>query len=206
MANRRLASLKKAWGEFVGPEATAVDTTIALSLGAVGALVAPTPILRLAAADLWGGVWANNTRACARWYARPGQTDADYLKFAAAHIHPGMLAWTDRNQQRRVPAWLWATATYGYLLASTVAIRRMTHRRRLLGATLTAGGVALDAALGPSRAAPWFAPVFYSKLLLGHASSTLWPDSAMRAGPTRQFGVTLPPSSPAALLSPVLPS
>lgn len=181
MKNRRLASLKRAWGEFVGPEATAVDTTMALSFGAIGAVIAPTPILRLAAADLWGGVWANNTRACARWYARPGQTDADYLKFATMHVHPGALAWTDRTQQRRVPGWLWASAHYGYLLASTMAIRRLPHRRRMLGATLTAGGVALDTTLGPSRSAPWFAPVFYSKLLLGHASSALWPDSALRA-------------------------
>jgi hypothetical protein len=172
--------LRRAWDEFVGPEATAVDNTIALSLGALGAVTAPTPILRIGAADLWGGVWANNTRACARWYARPGQTDADYLKFAAMHIHPFVLAWADRGQRRRVPGWLWASAHYGYLMASTVAIRRFGKRRRLLGATLTAGGIALDAALGPSRAARWFAPVFYSKLLLGHASAALWPDSALR--------------------------
>ena len=85
-----------------------------------------------------------------------------------------------RAEQRRVPGWVWASAHYGYLMASTVAIRRLPRRRRMLGATLTAGGVLLDATLGPSRAAPWFAPVFYSKLLLGHASSALWPDSALR--------------------------
>jgi hypothetical protein len=34
----------------------------------------------------------NNAKACARSYARPSQTDADYLKFAAMHIHPGVLA------------------------------------------------------------------------------------------------------------------
>jgi hypothetical protein len=27
------------------------------------------------AADLWGGVWANNTKACARWYERQAQTN-----------------------------------------------------------------------------------------------------------------------------------
>lgn len=173
--------LRRVWDEFVGPEATATDNTIALSLGALGAVISPTPILRLAAADLWGGVWANNTKACARWYARPGQTNADYLKFAALHVHPAVLAWADREEQRRVPGWVWASAHYGYLMASTVAIRRLPSRRRVLGATLTAGGILFDIALGPSRAAPWFAPVFYIKLLLGHASSALWPDQALRS-------------------------
>jgi ipoprotein LpqH len=98
-------------------------------------------------------VWANNTKACARWHERPGQTDADHLKFAALHVHPAVLAWADRAEERRVPGWVWAAAHYGYLMASTVAIRRIPRRRRLLGAALTAGGVLLDAALGPSRAA-----------------------------------------------------
>ena len=90
---------------------------IAISLGALGAVIAPTPIQRLAAADLWGGVWANNTKACARWYGLPGQTDADYLKFAALHVHPAVLARADRAEQRRVPGWVWASAHYGYLMA-----------------------------------------------------------------------------------------
>lgn len=80
---------------------------------------------------------------------------------------------------RRVPAWVWGSAHYGYLMASTLTIRCAPQWRRPLGAALTAGGVALDAALGPSRAAPWFAPVYYSKLLLGHASAALWPDAAL---------------------------
>lgn len=178
--------LRRAWDEFVGPEATPIDNTMALMLGAIGAVVAPTPILRLAAADLWGGVWANNTRACAQWYGRAGQTDADYVKFAALHVHPAVIAWSDRAEKRRVRGWAWAVAHYGYLMGCTVAIRRAPHCRRPLGAALTAGGVLLDAALGPSRAAPWFAPVYYSKLLLGHASSALWPDSVLR-GQGRNF-------------------
>ena len=146
--------LRKAWGEFVGPEATAVDNTIAISLGALGAVIAPTPIQRLAAADLWGGVWANNTKACARWYGLPGQTDADYLKFAALHVHPAVLARADRAEQRRVPGWVWASAHYGYLMASTVAIRRLPRRRRVLGATLTAGGASCCSVMHRRRCGP----------------------------------------------------
>lgn len=171
--------LRTEWDEFVGPEATATDNTITLALGILGAITAPNLMLRVMAADLWGGAWANNTKACARWYERPAQTDGDHLRFAALHAHPALLAWMDRAEPRRVRAWAWASAHYGYLMASTLAIRRSPRRRRVLGATLTAGGVLLDAAMGPSRAAPWFAPVYYTKLLLGHASAALWPDSAL---------------------------
>lgn len=65
-----MGRLHTVWDEFVGPEATATENMIALSLCALGAAISPTPILRLAAPDLWGGVWANNTKACTRWYAR----------------------------------------------------------------------------------------------------------------------------------------
>jgi hypothetical protein len=103
----------KAWGEFVGPEATAVDNTIALSLGALGAVIAPTPILRLAAADLWGGVWANNT------------------KVGPLRLPDGI----DGGDTPPPP--------------STAGTRRDADGR-------------------------------WSKLLLGHASSALWPDSTLR--------------------------
>ena len=150
--------LRKAWGEFVGPEATAVDNTIAISLGALGAVIAPTPIQRLAAADLWGGVWANNTKACARWYGLPGQTDADYLKFAALHVHPAVLARADRAEQRRVPGWVWASAL-----------------------RLPDGIDGGDTPPPPSTAGTRRdADGRWSKLLLGHASSALWPDSTLR--------------------------
>jgi hypothetical protein len=192
MRSAILQRLRKEWNEFVGPEATATDNTITMTLGLLGAIAAPNAtsarrrtamvdnlLLRALAMDLWGGAWANNTEACARWYERPGQTDADHLEFAALHAHPVVLAWMDRAERRRFPTWVWATARYGFLMASTVAIRRLPRRRRALGAALTAAGISLDAALGPSRAAPWFAPVYYSKLLLGHASAALWPDRAL---------------------------
>lgn len=185
--------LDKAWREFVGPEATTTDTTVALGLAGVGAVAAPyvrrpgrragtweSLILRLFAIDLWGGAWVNNTKACARWYERPGQTDTNHLVFASLHLHPMVLAGLDRGESRRAPAWVWAGAHYGYLMASTLAIRRAPRWRRPLGAALTAGGVALDAALGPSRVAPWFAPVYYSKLLLGHASAALWQEADLK--------------------------
>src|ERR671912_638803 len=102
--------LRTAWGEFVGPEATAAENGLMLSSGLAGLAVAPfltaaaralplgeALLLRILAGDLWGGVVANNTRACARWYERPGQTDADHLRFAAAHLHPVLVAGLDRR-------------------------------------------------------------------------------------------------------------
>lgn len=179
--------LQREWDEFVGPGASAVDTTLTLTLGVLGGAVAPTLarakvgrssalILRAMALDLWGGAWVNNTRTCAQWYERPGQTDADHLKFAALHLHPIALAVLDRRQPRRVR---WALANYAYLVVATAAIRAFPRRRRVLGLVLTLAGLGLDSTLGSSRAAPWFASVFYTKLLLGHASAALWSDSAL---------------------------
>ena len=182
--------LRTGWDEFVGPEATVVDNTLTLGAGLAGLVVAPalTPaaralprgeavLLRILAADLWGGVVANNTRACARWYERPGQTDADHLRFAAAHLHPVLVAVLDRRAPgAHGPAGLGAVARYGYLLLATTLIRRARGRRRRLAAVaLTLGGIGLDSVLGRAAVAPWFGPVYYAKLLLGHAGAALWP-------------------------------
>lgn len=195
MPRRRLAAtewIRKQWHDFVGPEATRTDNTISLTLAALGGLAAHRLSRRPLgtadellvdglAGDLWGGAWANNTRACARWYERRGQTDRDHLKFAVLHAHPAVYAWVDRRDRAR-PA-VWAAAHYGYLLAATALIRAQPRHRRLLGVVTTAGGVALDRVLGPSSAAPWFAPVFYTKLLLGHASAARWSDAELSAPP-----------------------
>jgi hypothetical protein len=133
-------------------------------------------LLVCAAVDLWGGAWANNTLACARWYERPGQTDADHLRFAAAHLHPLVLAGIEGGGGSRLRR---AGLHYAYLLGATWVIRRAGRHRRVLGVACTVGGVTLDRVLGPSAAAPWFGPVFYAKLLLGHAAAALWPDSAI---------------------------
>jgi hypothetical protein len=191
--------LRTAWDEFVGPEATPLDNTLTLGTGLAGLVLAPSlsraaralpggeaALLRVLAADLWGGVVANNTRACARWYERPGQTDADHLRFAAAHLHPLLVAFLDRRTPgARVPGGGGAVARYGYLLLATVLIRRASgDRRRLAAAALTLAGIVLDRALGPAAVAPWFGPVYYAKLLLGHAGAALWPPEALPAEAT----------------------
>lgn len=202
-------ALKRAWGEFVGPEVTRRDTVIELTLGALGAGLAPrlsrgrrpkgwrSALLRAMAADLWGGVWANSTLACARWYERPAQTDRDHLRFAATHLHPFLLAGLDGPRDRAGRSrWGWAAATYGYLIAATALARAAPSARRPLGVVLTAGGVALDRVLGPSPVAPWFAPVFYGKLVFGHATAARHGDAALRRPPV-SGGAGLSRSAPA---------
>lgn len=103
------------------------------------------------------------------------------LTFAAAHLHPLAYAWIDRHH--RANPTVWAATHYGYLLVATLVIRARPRHRRLLGVLTTVGGVALDRALGPSSAAPWFGPVFYAKLLLGHASAARWSDAELAAAP-----------------------
>jgi hypothetical protein len=184
-----VSAVRTAWLEFVGEETTPTGTATILGLAALGGYLAPRlagarlgavkdTLLVVSAVDLWGGAWANNTVACARWYERPGQTDADHIRFAIAHVHPLVLAWIDGGGRRR---WRWALANYGYLLAATWVLRRAGGHRRAAGAATTLGGIVLDARLGPSRAAPWFAPVFYAKLLMGHASAGLWSERTLSA-------------------------
>ncbi|MEZ0341385.1 hypothetical protein ACAG25_15515 [Mycobacterium sp. pV006] len=187
--SEQIGPLRRAWFEFVGPETGPAGTATILGLAGLGGLdalrhtrrlgAARTTLLAVCAVDLWGGAWANNTAACARWYERPGQTDADHLRFALVHLHPLVLAWVDGADRR---GWWHAGARYAYLVAATVLIRRFRAHRRPLGWVLTAGGVALDAALQPYPSARWFGPVFYLKLLAGHAAAARWPDETLSTG------------------------
>ena len=176
------------WDRFVGPGATTVENVGTVALGVAGAVLAPrlkrntahpaggaferlpTLLVQLMAADLWGGAWCNNTPA-AHWYQRPGQGSGQHLLFAAAHVHPLLLATLDRKYGERASSWWWAAAHYTYLITTTALVARGgRRRRRLLGLTTAAGGVVLDRLLGASFSAPWFAPVYYAKLLAGHAA------------------------------------
>lgn len=194
------ASLHRTWGAFVGPEATRVNHALTALTTAAGALAAPITatargagagravLAGLMAVDLVGGAYVNNTRACARWYERPGQGSTDHYAFAACHVHPAAVAWLDaapprRDARRRVHPGAWAAAHYAYMAAATVVIRRYPARRRILAAAFTAGGLALDELLGPSHTAPWFAWTYYPKLLLGHAGAALWSDNELGSPP-----------------------
>lgn len=181
--------LRRYWGQLVGPEATPLNTTVSVASCAVGmfggAWVARrsgaghwlTAFVSLLATDLVGGAYVNNTRACARWYERPGQGSKQHLAFAAAHLHPFALAYADRRVGQRPDAVRWSVAHYIYMMASTAAIRSIAERRRSAGVIFTAGGLMLDRAIGPSEVAPWFAWTFYPKLLMGHAAASLWTDA-----------------------------
>jgi hypothetical protein len=143
----------------------------------------PAAVLRLLALDLWGGAWCNNTPAAARWYHRDGQGAAQHLVFSAGHVHPVVLAWLDGDVHRH--RLRWALALYGYLLAATAVVSAARDRRvrRALSLVTTVGGVLLDRGLGPSAAAPWFAPVFFAKLLGGHAAgAALLPTDPLSRG------------------------
>ena len=177
------------WDRIVGPNAGLVENVGTVGLGLVGAAVAPglrrgpSPpshrlaealapgVLRILALDLWGGAWCNNTPAAARWYHRRGQGRAQHLAFAAAHVHPFVLAWLDRGSGRGGgrSRMVWALGQYGYLMTATAFLAghdRGTQRAAALVAA--AVGVLLDRLLGTSSSAPWFGPVYYLKLLAGH--------------------------------------
>ena len=190
--------LRDQWGSFVGPENSAAENALTFASAALGCALSVDAARRrgldgrrraalgLASLDLWGGAVANNTRSCARWYERPGQGLTSHLRFAAAHLHPFLVAWVDRSALAGRRRLVWALAHYLYLLLATWAVRRVGGRlRRPAAVAATGAGVALDVGLGPSAAAPWFAAVFYIKLLLGHAGAALWSDARLRHESTR---------------------
>ncbi len=148
--DNHVTRIRRLWAAFVGPEATATNhvvTAAATSLGAgIATLIvrgrhgntADAVVATLLATDLAGGVYVNN-RACARWYERAGQGDAEHLKFAASHVHPGAVAWLDRQTHQGLPGWAWAVAHYAYMMGATVAIRRAPQRRRAVGVGSASG-------------------------------------------------------------------
>ncbi|WNV74485.1 hypothetical protein [Geodermatophilus sp. DSM 44513] len=196
------AGLPGVWDRIAGPGAGPVENAGSFGLGLAGAVLAPLlarshvrgrrgadPVLRVLAVDLWGGAWCNNTPAAARWYHREGTGPAQHLAFSAGHLHPVVLAVLDGGPRRA--RLRWALALYGYLLGATavLTVPRDRRLRRVLGLATTAGGVALDRALGPSAAAPWFAPVFFAKLLAGHAAgAALLPADPLAERPDRRTG------------------
>lgn len=135
--------------------------------------------MRMIAADLWGGVWVNNTPSCVRWYERPGQGTAEHVGFAALHVaHPAAIGLVDVREGNRSArsAANWALGNYAWMLVSSLGIRLAPPRARLpLAVAASAAGVALARRLGASGAAPWFGPVYYAKLLIGHAAGSVWP-------------------------------
>ena len=76
----------------------------------------------------------------------------------------------------------------GFLMLATVAVLRCAgERRRAASALATVAGIALDRRLGRWPAMPWFGPVFYVKLLAGHAGGVLV-GGVTRTGHGRSFG------------------
>ena len=166
-------------GEFVGPEATAAENTLTLSSGLAGLIVAPS--LTAAARALPLGEAALLRRRTLR--ARPvGVASGRTTDACPCTLQPRAPASRSvhrldrRTPGARVPGLVWAGSHYGYLMLATALVRRSTgQRRRLAAVALTLGGIVLDRALGSAAVAPWFGPVYYAKLLLGHAGAALWP-------------------------------
>jgi hypothetical protein len=169
------------WDEFVGPGATAAETGGALALGAAGGVAAPLWLRRrapeagrvrlglaaLVGSDIGGGVWTNATVAAKRWYAPAGAGPGARVAFAAAHLHPYLVAASDPRRPVR-----WALALHAAAVAGTVATALVPRRLALPVAVAAAlGGQAAAALAGDTpRGWEWFAPAYLAKLLVGHAA------------------------------------
>jgi hypothetical protein len=166
----------QAFRRLVGPEATRFENTGTIATALVGAAwsvraarraALSTPATALAAVfalDLVGGTWTNMTPSCKRWYHRPGQGPMSHLAFAAAHVHPHLVA---RSHPK---GWRYGVAHHAYLLTATGVVLRTPQRLQpALATVLALGGIALDAHLGPPIGRAWMMPAYYLKLLPGHA-------------------------------------
>lgn len=162
------------WEALVGPGAGPVESAGTVASAVAGAVLAPALarrpvghaarlVLRVLAADLWGGAWCLNTPAGARWYGRPERGGRERSAFAAAHVHPFVVAALDPR-----PRFDRALAQYAYVLVATAVLGRVGHRRAA-AVLATLGGLALDRWWRVSDVAPWSGPVIAVKLLAGHA-------------------------------------
>ena len=69
----------------------------------------------------------------------------------------------------------WALGHYALMLGASTLITSSPRRRRLpLAMACSLAGLGLDRLLGASSSAPWFAPVYYGKVLVGHAAGSIW--------------------------------
>jgi hypothetical protein len=65
-------------------------------------------------------------------------------------------------------------AHYTLMMAGTVIITTAPRAVPLpIAAVLSVGGLVLDHLVAHSPAAPWFAPVYYTKLLIAHAAGSV---------------------------------
>lgn len=165
---------------FLGPGATGAEIGLIWAMALAGGLaqVAYAAWLGLAwswwqylvaalvACDLVGGAVSNCSSVTKRWYYRPGQGFQNHLGFIALHLHPFVLAWLFPGL-----GWLWALAVYAYLVGGALLLLSTPlYLKRPLAAALLIGGIALGLMLLPTAPGlQWFGPVFYLKLLMGHA-------------------------------------
>jgi len=92
-------------------------------------------------------------------------------------LHPALIARTDHicGRRDRASAARWALAHYALMMGASVVIANAPRRVRLsIAAASGVAGLVADDRLGRSAAASWFAPVYYAKLLIGHAAGSVW--------------------------------
>jgi hypothetical protein len=92
-------------------------------------------------------------------------------------VHPALIAYVERAEGLRSgpSAARWALGHYAWMLASTAVVVSAPRRTRLgIAVAATAAGLLIDRLLGRSKVAPWFALVYYGKLVLGHAAGGIW--------------------------------
>lgn len=169
------------WGRFTGAVAARTDAlaivagamvAVPLAVAAVNASGAPgwlwwqwLVVLALAA-DLGGGMVANNLPTIKRGTHHPGRRDWSLLGFVAIHLHLPVLALAVPDAMPQGAAWM----GYCWLVGGAFVLLAVPDRLRLgLATLLTLVGTVLIAHLVPlDGPIGWMPMALMLKLLVGH--------------------------------------
>lgn len=180
------SGLLGSWDRFVGPGMNRGENALMILASLGGALVAgwqlsaagkSWPLVLLGSfigVDVIGGVVCNMTMTTKRWYHRAGQRFRDHLRFIALHLsHIAVVAWAFRGEGFDAA---YALTIGGWLIASAVGILCAPENLR---SPLAAMGFLVAMVLSlyvvfPTPGLEWFAPMLFTKLLIGHAVPPTW--------------------------------
>ena len=191
----------------MGSGATALERRLVWSAAGLGAAAAAAvallagvswawwqwALVLAVAVDVLGGIPANSLGSAKRFYHSPGSEPAgrarrllrDSRSFAAAHLHPFLVAATVPDA-----TWTWAIFWYGACLGGTAVVAAVPL---YLSRPVASATVALALVAGPVVGAPpgleWLGPLLALKLVVAHAvPEEPYRPEAGRAGATARPG------------------
>ncbi len=171
---------RTALDRFIGPGATPAEVGLQFGPTLIAAL--GLPLLAIAGGwgwsaaqlilvgvlvlDMVGGVLTNATSSAKRWYHREGQGVRQHMTFVLLHVTQPTLVVLFFDPGN----WSFVAGTFGYVtVASLFVLATPLYLQRPLALLLMLGGVLIGIyALEVPPYFEWFAPLYFTKLLVSH--------------------------------------